>query len=386
MADELRLLLAEDLDPLLWPPSRFGVDSAWYGHVPFAHWLVSNMKPGMLVELGTHNGVSYSAFCEAVARLHMPTSCFAVDTWLGDEHAGHYDEEVYEDFVRFNSAHYASFSELLRCTFDEALPYFADNSIDLLHIDGVHYYDAVKHDFESWLPKLSDRAVVLLHDTNVYGWRFGIWRLFRELKQRYPTFEFLHGSGLGVVAVGTSVPAAVDALCNLDNGTTNPIRECFAAAGEHWVRVAERVARRHQASEYTQGINVLNVDFQKERERAEAFATEARSPRSGLFNAFEAALREESAGVDRRIESLRAGLLKSKRRVIRWSQYDGAYQVWKKYREKYIERYEALEIIHDKYGVRSFFLLYPFYKIIKPFWRFKTFLVRKQNDSKNKYR
>ncbi len=384
MADELRLLLAEDLDPLYWPPSRFGVDSAWYGHVPFAHWLVSNMKPAMLVELGTHNGVSYSAFCEAVARLRMPTSCFAVDTWLGDEHASHYGEEVYEDFVRFNSARYASFSELLRCTFDEALPYFADNSIDLLHIDGLHYYDAVKHDFESWLPKLSDRAVVLLHDTNVYEWRFGIWRLFRELKKRHPTFEFLHGNGLGVVAVGTNVPAAVAALCSLDNGSINSIRWCFAAIGEHWIRVAGQVAGQHQIGEYTQTINVLNADFQKERERAEAFVTETKSLRSELCNAFDAALREENARVDWRIESLRAELLKSKRRVISWSQYNAAYHVWKQYRKKHIERYEALEIIGDRYGVRSFFLLYPFYKIIKPFWRLKTFLARKQNDSKNK--
>jgi hypothetical protein len=74
----------------------------------------------------------------------------------------------------FNNARYASFSKLLRCTFDEALPYLADSTIDLPHIDGLHTYEAGRHDFESWLPKLSDRAVVLFHDTNVRARGIGI--------------------------------------------------------------------------------------------------------------------------------------------------------------------------------------------------------------------
>ena len=57
------------LDPLFWTPHLLGKASAWWTHTPFAFWIVAACKPGLLVELGTHNGVSYAAFCEAVARL-----------------------------------------------------------------------------------------------------------------------------------------------------------------------------------------------------------------------------------------------------------------------------------------------------------------------------
>ena len=234
-AAALAPLLARELDPLFRRPTRAGTESAWIAHVPFALWLIPALRPRLLVELGTHNGVSYSAFCDAVATAQLDTRCFAVDTWEGDEHAGFYGQTVYDDLRRFHDQRYGAFSELLRCTFDAALDYMTDRSIDLLHIDGCHGYDAVRHDFESWLPKLSERAVVLFHDTNVRERGFGVWRLFAELRTRYPAFEFLHEHGLGVLAVGAEAPSAVAALCALDDpAQISTLRERFSLIGERW--------------------------------------------------------------------------------------------------------------------------------------------------------
>jgi Methyltransferase domain len=115
-AETLRYLWTPHLDPLFWRDGRTSVSSAWYGHVPFAHWIVGVAKPRTLVELGTQNGVSYSAFCQAVARNGSNTRCYAVDTWQGDDQTGHYGEEVFLDFRRYHDHHYRAFSELLRCT------------------------------------------------------------------------------------------------------------------------------------------------------------------------------------------------------------------------------------------------------------------------------
>lgn len=234
--DSLRALASPALDAVFRRPPLTAVLSAWYGHVPFAQWLVGAIRPACLVELGTHNGVSYAAFCEAVRAEGLSTRCYAVDTWQGDEHAGYYDNSVYDTFKRFHDERYAAFSELLRCTFDDALPYIPDGSVDLLHIDGRHHYDDVRHDFETWLPKLSRRAVVLFHDTNVRERDFGVFQLWAEVSRQYPAFEFLHGHGLGVLAVGPEAPDSIAALTGLNDASMiATLRERFALLGERWI-------------------------------------------------------------------------------------------------------------------------------------------------------
>jgi O-antigen biosynthesis protein len=233
-------LLSKDIEPLFWTPERLNRASAWWGHVPFAFWLTAACKPRLLVELGTHLGVSYAAFCEAVVRSRLETRCFAVDTWGGDAHAGFYGDDVYDDFKDFHDKRYASFSELLRKTFDEACSCFGDGTIDLLHIDGFHTYEAVRHDFETWRPKLSKQAIVLLHDTNEWRDDFGVGQFFGELKKELPVFEFLHCHGLGVVAVGAEMPMPVRELCAFTKDSDiAAVRNRFAYFGARWMATSE---------------------------------------------------------------------------------------------------------------------------------------------------
>ena len=206
-------------------PRTLSGTSAWQSHIPFAFAAVELLKPQLFVELGTHKGDSYFAFCQAVRHLGLPASAFAVDNWKGDEQAGLYDESIWEEFSCLNENLYQEFSKLLRMTFDEASGLFEDRSVDLLHIDGYHSYEAVRHDFERWLPKMSRSGVVLLHDTRVFAKGFGVWRLWLEKSAQYPSFEFQHGSGLGILAVGEKVPG--------------PLKELFDAGHEKAVVFAD---------------------------------------------------------------------------------------------------------------------------------------------------
>ncbi|ENK1842855.1 MULTISPECIES: class I SAM-dependent methyltransferase [Enterobacter cloacae complex] len=256
--------------PIFWRPSYIA-QSAWLEHIPFAFWLIDTLQPRKIVELGTHYGSSYFSFCQAVTKLDLQTQCYAVDTWGGDEHAGQYGEEVYRQVSEYNQQHYSDFSTLVRSTFDQALEHFPQGSIDLLHIDGLHTLEAVRHDFESWLPKLSDRAVVIMHDTNVRERGFGVFQLLDELKQQYPHFEFAHGHGLGVIGVGSEQSSEMMSLYGLSDNpsATRQVQEVFSrlgkACGYSWEN--SEIKRQMVALQATQQAETQDVMEQQALER-----------------------------------------------------------------------------------------------------------------------
>ena len=229
-----------------WTPQFIEV-SAWLDHAPFAFWLTSVLRPRTFVELGAHRGNSYFAFCQAVNALGLPTRCYAVDTWKGDEHSGFYGEEVFRRVRDYNEIHYAACSRLMRSTFDQALAHFSDASIDLLHIDGRHFYEDVKYDFTSWRPKLSDRAVVLFHDTNFHERNFGVYRFWDEISASFPSFEFLHGHGLGVLGIGANLPKEIATFLKVTRDTSVAInvRHVYATLGSRLI--ADQQSRAYVA-------------------------------------------------------------------------------------------------------------------------------------------
>ena len=220
-------------------PERLSDIDSWHGLIPLAFTLVDLLRPDCLVELGTHKGDSYSAFCQALDQLDGGRRAYAVDTWQGDEHAGAYGEEVYDSVRRWHEPRFSHFSRLVRSTFDDALSHFPDGSVDLLHIDGLHTEEAVRHDFDTWLPKMSSKGVVLFHDTNVRERNFGVWRLWGELCQSYPGREFPFSHGLGVLCVG-EVPAGLASWFEASEEQWSDYLRRFYVLGERVRLLGER--------------------------------------------------------------------------------------------------------------------------------------------------
>ena len=231
-------------------PKSIQFPNAWVGHLPFAAWVISQVKPKIFVELGTHSGNSYFSFCQSVVESDLASKCYAVDTWEGDEHAGQYDDKVFLAVNEHHQANYAGFSRLLRMTFDDAAAYFADESVDLLHIDGLHTYDAVKHDFETWLPKLAPGAVVIFHDTNVRERDFGVWKLWEELQACYPNnMEFVHSNGLGVLQLNNSPIGSQLNWLQSDFSEKRKLITYFSALGSHYLKYFElNEVKQHAAN------------------------------------------------------------------------------------------------------------------------------------------
>jgi len=288
------------LNPLDYPvclsyPLRLA-STAWAAHVPFAMFLVDLIRPSTIVELGTFSGVSYCAFCQAVKEMKLNTRCYAIDTWEGDEQSGFYEgANVLKDLRAHHDPLYEAFSSLIQSTFDEALNHFKNHTIDLLHIDGYHTYEAVRHDFQSWLPKMSSCGIVVFHDIHVRERDFGVWKLWEELKPRYAHFEFMHEHGLGVLGVGAEVREGLRELFRASDRDALLIRELFSQLGQ---RVRVRIDSDHevatiswQVQDKEQQIEKLSAELAVRAERITSLSDEIAS----LSNELEANARASRA-------------------------------------------------------------------------------------------
>lgn len=263
------------------------VPSAWHEHAPFAFWLVEKLRPRIFVELGVHNGFSYFAFCQALKMAGLNSAAFGIDLFTGDEHAGFYDESIYQNVYNYSLSNYSDISTIMRSSFHDALTYFEDGTIDLLHIDGRHHYDDVKSDFETWLPKLSERAVVLFHDTNIRERDFGVVRFWSQITKRYPGFNFIHCCGLGVLGVGDAIPVSVAKLLNAaeDEELTAAIRSVYS-------RLGSMVSLSFRAAESAKALAAKERETDAARESSKREVTALRNEIEKLRSTYAATVEE----------------------------------------------------------------------------------------------
>lgn len=172
----------------------------WAGHKYFGYDLVRNLKPKKIVELGTHLGCSLFSLAQSIHDGKLNIQIDAIDTWQGDKHSSIYGENIFQRVQEIKRACYPKVNiNFIRKTFDQASKKYPDNSIDILHIDGMHTYKMVKHDYATWINRVNKNGIIMLHDTAVKKWGFGVHKLFTEVKRKFKTIEFAHSYGLGVI-------------------------------------------------------------------------------------------------------------------------------------------------------------------------------------------
>ncbi|MGO4788188.1 class I SAM-dependent methyltransferase [Paenibacillus sp. 2KB_20] len=254
--------------------------SPWGGHRNFVYDLIKFYRPKKIVELGSHLGGSFFSFCQSDKDFELRTELFAIDTWEGDEHAGYYNEEVYCLFKKIVEETYRDQNiTMVRQYFDQAVDQFEDNSIDLLHIDGYHSYEAVSNDYYTWLPKLANEGIILFHDIAEDN-GYEAYKFWREIKEDFPNLEFQHNWGLGILfPKGDKIYTKMlennildkmqiyqyRAMWQSDRLLLNKDKQWQAEQTNNWWKEAEKY--KSISEDYEKKINDLNesLSWQKEQ-------------------------------------------------------------------------------------------------------------------------
>ncbi|GIK84405.1 MAG: hypothetical protein BroJett025_10270 [Patescibacteria group bacterium] len=174
--------------------------SGWYGLRKFGYDVVNYLEPKIIVELGTHKGTSFLSFCNSVRNNTLSTKLYAIDTWQGDSQTGLYVSEVLEKLKKIIKKHYSTQNiKLVKKSFNTAVTQFKNKKIDLLHIDGLHTYNAVKNDYNLWNKLTSENGLIIFHDIHCKNPGFGVHIFWSEIKKENYTLELKHSNGLGIL-------------------------------------------------------------------------------------------------------------------------------------------------------------------------------------------
>jgi predicted O-methyltransferase YrrM len=170
-------------------------DSAWQDNTDFAVKLVETFNPEVIVELGVDFG--YSSFCFAYPKIgHV----YGLDWFKGDgvDWKNNYTEVdnlpiINQKYKELNENFGVDNITFIKGDFNETCKVW-DKKIDILHIDGLHYYANVKEDFENWIKFCTDDSIILFHDTLSFPDDVG--KFFNELEGYKHNVEVRYGLGI----------------------------------------------------------------------------------------------------------------------------------------------------------------------------------------------
>lgn len=119
-----------------------------------------------MVEVGTFSGSSAVQFLDSPKVEHL--TC--VDIWCSNydatDHASNSDMEAAKHafIIRAGKELYSGRCALLELPSVQAAATYPDHTFDLVYIDAMHHYRAVKEDIQAWLPKVKPGAWIAGHD------------------------------------------------------------------------------------------------------------------------------------------------------------------------------------------------------------------------------
>lgn len=163
-------------------PRGHPVDAhGWGSDDPVFRELIAELRPGLIVEVGSWKGASALHMASLVREFALPTRIVCIDTWLGSsEHLlgrkpewraslrlrHGYPQLYYTFLANVVRARQAERIVPLPATSDAAAIVLAEKRLvpQLVYIDGAHEEDAVRRDLEAYWPLLAPGGALIGDD------------------------------------------------------------------------------------------------------------------------------------------------------------------------------------------------------------------------------
>jgi SAM-dependent methyltransferase len=158
--------------------------SGWHGNHHIFFDLFKNIRPKLVLEIGTWKGQSAINMSKIIKEFDFDTKIVCVDTWLGSidfinaESRVDYERDTYPQFG-YPQIYYQFLSNVIRHRAEDIIIPFPQTSsiackwllcnqisFDLIYIDGSNDYTDVILDIESSWPLLKDNGVIFGDDYN----------------------------------------------------------------------------------------------------------------------------------------------------------------------------------------------------------------------------
>jgi hypothetical protein len=165
---------------LAWAKSTHS--STWNEHMYFAHWLMCQFSPGIVVDLSSnlHSHIGWSV--SSVGEIYKAES----------QSLGTNDQPQPNNLVDYARKNLGVGGNIRFIDPNDSF----DKPIDILLIDGHQTSDTVDAIFSKWAPQVGDSGLILLHGTKDSPQTVGA--LFGRTKN-YHKDELSYGGGLGIL-------------------------------------------------------------------------------------------------------------------------------------------------------------------------------------------
>jgi len=188
--------------------------------------LVEAARPGLLVDAGASEAVSFYAFCQSLHDHDIDGTAYAIDTWDGPPS---HPDLTYEAIEKHGRLLYPGISYMMRMPPEPAFCHFGEQTVDFLRLDGPRFGDDPT--VAEWLARVRPGGLVVVGRANEEGAR----RAWEVVKARGPSCVFAGGAGLGLCLVEGGTRKELPPLLRLAlvEGQVAALNGLYAHAREH---------------------------------------------------------------------------------------------------------------------------------------------------------